>query len=302
MEKNIEKQVDSLLSHKAGVEDKKHFFKRTRRTFKLSPGVIALIITGLSVSAVLGGMFYSQMYVTFEGNVAVGGRTTTSVFSWDSQPIENGELVLPIEFTELNAGESWRFNHTITNEDMGDWLIGARLLIEDSQDYIINTNSPYYGITFAMCPDEFLMSPGESVDVSFYVNVSHEFMQPSLYGGVDNPLMTIEVSVMSVTPPVAVNDTSDGWLGLPNGADYRDYTVLANDHDFSGAGLDIISFEWVGAHGTINAEIIGTFPNEKIRVFNLWANQNFNVYWLKYTIEDGNGLQTSAYLKVFRYA
>lgn len=284
-------EIQQHISPKAGAS-KRHNFKRTKFLGKVSPGGIALLISAMVGMAVLGGYFYSTMNVEMAGEVDVTGRTLTSVFSFDDIPIEGGVLNLPLDLTAITSGDVKQYEHNITNEDMGDWMITIGCSLDD----IVDPMDPYYGIWFDCSPNNFVMSPTETVNITFWFNCSHEYMDPLLYGGDGTLIVNVTVLIESVSPPVAGDDGPYGYHNA--NVDYIDlYDLFDNDMDYTGEGLEIVSCEWVGTGDGMVLHINGVFPDQFISVSNLVGG----AHSFTYTIEDGNGLQDTATVEIYDY-
>lgn len=245
----IENFVDGITSTNA--ETFKHKSHSKRAFKRVSPLGVVLIVFATVGMAVLGGYFYSLMTVTQTGNVDVGGRELTSVFEWDATPIEGGTLTQTLDVGSLTVNEHKSYPHTIENMDMGDWLVTVTLYYQNETtqewidfDDITNPMDPLYGITFKSVPNNFIVSPTELVDITFWYNVSHEYMDPTIYGGFDNYDFKVVVTIESASPPVA-ND--DGPLQYSkSGSGTLSMDILANDIDYVGDGLTVSDLTWVG--------------------------------------------------------
>jgi hypothetical protein len=194
--------------------------RHTKLMGKMSPAGIALFVAAITVTAVLGGFFYSTMFVRNSGEVVITGRVTTSVFEFDDTPIEGGLLSMPLDISAIANGDTFTFEHTVSNLDMGDWCVDINSSLDKHQ---LDPMDPYYGLSFSCTPNHFLISPEDTETLTFTFLCNHEFMQPSIYGGDDSPIVWVNVTIKNVEQPLAVDDTyhgvTDGFIA----------TVMDND-------------------------------------------------------------------------
>lgn len=274
MKESIEQIVDAMPSTKAGgMQHRPKHFKRTRTLGKISPAGLALVVATLTVTAVLGGYFYSLMTVEISGDVEIYGRTVTSVFEFDDTPIEGGTLSMPIDITEITNGDTLIFEHTVANMDMGDWCVDIMSSLDQHQ---LNPMDPYYGLTFNCTPNHFLISPEETETLTFTFDCNHEFMQPSIYGGDDSPTIWVNITIENVEQPLANDDT---YHGVGNGFVAH---VLDNDYPDD----VILFFSTPCVDYSIVTSIVGdTIVLDTHNAPTEWTSTTFS-----YTIKDTTGL------------
>lgn len=215
-------ELKQHLGSEAG-EAKRPKFKRTKFLGKLSPGGLALFVIAITVSAVLGGFFYSFMVVQLEGDVDISGRTITSVFKWDGENIVGDTLNVPLDITEISNGEYQVFFHNVSNEDMGNWMISINQ--SSMEEIYSNESHPFYGFSLVCTPDSFVLGPGSHQDIMFNYSTNHEMMDPELFGSDDGILhMSISVEIEEFIDVILAVDDSVTLQGINN-----EYEVLLND-------------------------------------------------------------------------
>jgi hypothetical protein len=173
---------------------------------KVSPVGLALIVTGMICAGVLGGFFFNHLQVTMRSTVTTHGMEVMSVFLWDGAMLTTNKTNILCDITELTAGESQVFPHTLKNVDNGLWEITIDM--SAMEDIFENEMNPFYGFSLVVTPDTFLLAPGQEQMMVWKYSLNHEFLDPKVfqYNETDNMPFNVSVNIALFEGVISEND------------------------------------------------------------------------------------------------
>jgi len=224
----------------APVRPKKQF-KRMKFLGKLSPTGMILFVAAIA-GAVLISSFFSIYYVQITGELSITGSEAPLFYFDDDIPFVGDTCAVPIDVTEMEAGDVLEFEHNVVNADSGFYLISFDLSDVTYTDPL----SPEFGFYFSVTDyavdgvpcvlEDLIIGPGETAEFTFVYEIDAEMVTPDL---------PVDVSIgITISPINLAPLTTDDSLSL-NYLETKTLDPTLNDVDPEDDDITIVGFETV---------------------------------------------------------